>query len=47
MKEVTNPMNGAGEFLYLEEKNIMDKSVEGRVLYSGFNNGLETIPLKD
>lgn len=38
--EFINPMNSAGEFLYYEEKNIKDKSIEGTVLDSGFNNGL-------
>lgn len=39
-KENENPMNGAGEFLYFEEKDVKDKSVEGTVLASGFSNGL-------
>lgn len=39
-KEIKNPMNSAGEFLYHEEKNTKDKKVEGTVLESGFNNGL-------
>lgn len=41
-----NPRNGIGEFLYYDTDNVKDKNVEGRVLFSGFNNGLETIPLK-
>lgn len=45
-KEFVNPRNGIGEFLYYDLKNIKDESVDGRVLFSGFNNGLETIPLK-
>lgn len=44
-EEFVNPRNGIGEFLYYESKNVMDEDVEGRVLFSGFNNGMEAVPL--
>lgn len=44
-EEFVNPRNGIGEFLYYETKNVKDEDVEGRVLFSGFNNGMESVPL--
>lgn len=44
-KEFTNPRNSAGEFLYYEKENVKDVNVEGEALESGFNNGMEVIPL--
>lgn len=35
-----NIRNSAGEFLYYEDGNILDTSVEGTALENGFNNGL-------
>lgn len=45
-EEFVNPRNGIGEFLYYELENVKDEEVEGRVLFSGFNNGMGTVPLK-
>lgn len=46
-KNIINPRNGAGEFLYYDVENIKDIDVEGEVLKGGFNDGLEAIPLNE
>lgn len=38
-KKETNPMNGAGEYLYFTTDSIVDSTTEGMPLQDGFDNG--------